>query len=405
MKVIKRKSPVQLWLLVAILFCLLPFYFFFHALYHKEVPSASFLEYREAANELRLVGLFSASAELFWRYYATLSDPKERLSILDQLRMSLEKGDGSSRNMQERLSVLYLIQALDPQEKQLRYRFEIHSILQKLGKNRDAANYLQANASLQKTAPSTNSGALVIARYADQELLLSEVEDILQGNMEEKKHRLSEYIAKKLLIKESLPLMTEPDFQAKLQQMTEEFRLSFYVEQKLKRPAPTELELQNHFLAHQKLWNYPVGYRVSCLLLNAEKGSEFSQSQQDNPRLTRREFNDFVKKNSLAPYKEQGGDIKDWIETDSVPQIGFLTGLTSLLANTEISAVSPALKTEQGWYYFFVQEKRAARKADFSELQKEVQEHYLNAYRSSFLDGFWAELFQKNNVVINYERL
>lgn len=401
-KIIRKKSPVQFWLSFLTLLFILPFYGFFHLLYHKKPDYQGFPEYREAANELRLVGLFAESEELFWRYYeTTVRDQEERLRILDQVRNNLVQGGDSVQNMQKLLQVLYMIQALDPQEKVLRYRSDIHSTLQNLGKNRDASNYLRFGSSLQKKRDSTGTGALVVARSSEGEILFSEVEQVLQGSPEEKRQRLSEYIAKKLLVKESLSLMDEADFQEKLRRMVEDFRVSYFLEQKMQRSEVTELELKNHFAANKAIWNYPLGYQISHLLLPEAEGDKFAAAEI----YTLEEFSSFAKENSISLDKVKGGLIKDWIETDFIPSVGSLPGLMEFLSGVGVGLVAEPLKDKRGCHYFFVREVRRPRQAEFSDVESEVREHYLNGYRESFMETFFADLFRKNDVVIHYERL
>jgi hypothetical protein len=398
-RIVPGPSMAQTLLTLVVLFSVLPLYGLYLQEGGSEIRTLTPLaELKSAAVSLKRVGAFKEASELFWRIYENSPDPSVRLEILQALRELYQQ----ERNHNDLLRVLYLIQALDPSEERITYRKQIYDVLGRLGKDKDASLFLNAQSGLKRANPDAGSSTLVVAQVKGEEIYYRDVEKILQGNAAEKQQRLLEFIVHRILKSQSLELMKNPEFLSKAEGLVEELRVAEFLKQKLKKQETSEFDLKNYFQSHFYQWNYGRGFLTSHLMLENQMEAEKLLAAKI---MDLKGFEAYAKVHSKSLDRVISGSHSHWIEDDSIPQVGKFKNLFNFLTSQKKGEISHAFQSRRGIHFFWIRELREPKSSKLEDVYQEVASAYQKEFEKDFKQGYFRDLIRENQVRIYSDRI
>ncbi|MCO4783566.1 MAG: hypothetical protein KC646_14665 [Candidatus Cloacimonetes bacterium] len=356
-------------------------------------------EFKSAAIRLKSKGFTLESADLFHRYYQTLFNPSEKIKILSQL-VDLY----AFEHPKETLKVLSLLESLDPEEKSSQYKKMTYDILKLMAKDKDAELYLKSATSMSKNIGTKGSKNLVVASIKGEEVYYSELENFAKDFPQkvENKDLISQLLVKKLLQKESEPLLQDPDFKSFASKSLSDLRVSFFMNKEMSKFEVSEFDLKNYYQANLFKYVYPKSYKLSHLLIKEETSvSQFLSS----PPKSLQEFESAVEQFSIDLNKNTQGKIEAWIQKDFIPLTGKVTGLMEFLENQKLSSLSSPLKSSKGTHFFWIHNKREAQDLKYESAKEMVKRAYKQEHQQNFQQEYFTKLFKKYEVVLHEDRL
>jgi tetratricopeptide (TPR) repeat protein len=397
-KKVKKSNSLLNLLVFMVLISILPLYGLF---FKKEAitsvvgeDSQSLVELKQAAQDLQRVGQFESAAELLWRYYQMNPSQNEKIQVLQQLETLYEKlGD-----VKRRLACLYVLSSLHDGVYDEDLKRKVHASLKSLGKDKDAALFLQASTSLDPQKNTRGSGNLVIAMVDGEEVYLHEVEKLLQGDKKNKEKILSEFLMRRVLKKESLSLLEDGEFKKNMALMAEEMRISEFLRRQIALQSISEFDLKNYYESHKEQWNHNKGFKLlHACFADKKEASSFAAAVSD-----KKSFMKLAGEKSISLDKVKGGEVKKWVEDDVLVGVGRLEGLYSFL-QTQKEGKSELFSSRKGWHCFFIEQIREASFAKFEDVKSEVESEYRQKKQSLVRQGYLKKLFNKYKVVIQRE--
>ncbi|PCJ20342.1 MAG: hypothetical protein COB02_04730 [Candidatus Cloacimonadota bacterium] len=365
----------------------------------KEVEIYSYIELKEAALNLKSKGFVLESADLFHRYYQTINNKDEKIKILNQL-VELYGFD----YLKQKLKALSLLESLDPDEKFSLYKKTTYETLKLLAKDKDAELYLQSATSMVKTQTNSGSKNIVIASILGEEVYYHELETFQKdfSSQTNKKELMTQLLAKKLLQKESEPLIQNEDFKKIASKSLLDLRISFLMNQEMSKLKASDFDLKNYYQANLYKYVFSKGYLISHLLI---KDDEPLQKLLKAPPNSLSDFESFVDLYSIDLNKKTKGKISKWIEKDFIPLIGKVKGLTNFLDGQSLNTLTKALKSKKGTHFFWIHQKRQGQNKKYEDVKEIVKKSYRAENQQKFQEQYFKDLFAKYKVVLHEDRL
>jgi hypothetical protein len=387
-------------LLVLNLILLLPLYGLYFLNSHvpgnvdspKEENSAK--ELLSAAHRLSSQGFYESAENLLWQVYYRSNNRDVRLKALEHLKKVCRQ----SGEFKSLIKVLHLAQSVDPDERQISYRNELHDALQRLGKASDARAYLKSVSALNNHGSGTGVSGSVVARIGDDDILYEELESA--GG--EPQAALEAMVLQKLVLKESAFLLEDEKFLAKVDNVLDDLRMSEYLSRHLGEFSPTDSEINNYFQANKSQWDKEPGYVLYHILLS-EADSETASQVERVENL--QQFRQVAASSSKSLDKVDGGKIKDPVNSDLLPGVGTLAGLRDFLKSQKLHKVSQPFQSSKGIHYFWIESHQDSVSTTLEQVKDKVlasyREEWSKEKQKQLLEGLW----QKYDVQIFPERI
>ena len=404
-RTVKKKNNSAQLLMLLVFLSVIPLY----GLYFKKSVSeidplidSSFQSAFDAATSLSQIGLFGESNQILWSLFSKVSDNQRKLMTLELIR----RNAGKNGSPKELLRSLYLIQSIDPQEKESKYQKELFDTLKAMGKDKDASLYLQAKSGLKKDAVNTGSAQQVIASVGSAEVYRSELDSFIVENPQfqgKTSEALMQLIIRRVLKRRSLGLLQEEAFKRKLDNFVVEMRVAEYLKRELSMQDPTQMELEAYFALKRDEYNHGAGVQLSHLLLH-ESDNDVLEKLKSNPPQSIDEFSSIARQHSRSLNKVRAGVINDWVGTDELPTEGTFNGLWEYLKDSTAGFNGP-FKSRRGLHYFWIKEKRDAQSKSFDEIKDKLTSRYKTERAKEIQDNYFKKLITSEQVQIFHERM
>lgn len=161
------------------------------------------------------------------------------------------------------------------------------------------------------------------------------------------------------------------------------------------RVGVTEEELRKYYDDHASEFDEPEQVRAAQIVV---KGLDEARRIQQQLRQGKK-FAELARRYSLSPDARVGGDLGFFprgVMPPAFDEVAFK------LATHQISDV---VETEFGFHLFKILEKRPARKRDFAEVRREVEQKLLAEKREQAQKAFVAALREKAKIQVNEKEL
>ncbi len=400
----KKNTSGQLLSLLAFL-SVLPLYGLY---FHLPNTPQNFVVYEnfqqdfEAASTLSQAALYTESNEALWALLYEAIGQKEKLMVLELIRRNARKSD----RPRELLKTLYIIQAYDPEEAQLKYQKELFDTLKKIGKDKDASLYLQAKSGLNKKAVNSGSAQLVIASIGKEEVYQADLDRFVQENPQfesKKSEGLIQLIIRRILKRKSLGLLEDSDFQEQLENLAQEIRIKEFLKRELSTQEPTEMELRAYYEANKNDYNHPAGVRLAHLLL-FDKDKQALRQIEKNPPESQKDFEALVSQFSRSLNKVRGGVLPDWVISDDLPTEGNFNGVWDFLQKRSVGFHGP-FNSRRGTHYFWIFDQRSASYNEYDKVLDELKRKYASERSKQIQEQYFKRLIVDQQVQIFHERM
>ena len=304
----------------------------------------------------------------------------------------------------KKLKALSLLEVLDPDEKFSSYKKNIYQTLKLLAKDKDAEIYLNSSTSMENRKAQKGSHNIVIASILGEEVYYQELERI-QNNYPKgtpKKELMTQLLAKKLLQKESEPLLQDPAFKKIANQVLLDFRISHLMDRALSQSITSEFDLKNYYQATLYNYVFTQGFLISHLLI---KDQDVLNEFLDKKVLNLPDFEKFVDLYSIDLNKNKKGKISKWIDQDFIPLIGKVAGLMDHLKSQKRNVLSDSFKSPKGTHFFWLHESREAQNIKYEDAKEMLKKSYKAENQQILQEKYFQELFTKYKVVVHEDRL
>ncbi len=363
---------------------------------------ANFQQDFDAASRLSQAALYAESNEALWALLYEAIGEKEKLMVLELIRRNSRKSD----RPRELLKTLYIIQAYDPEEVQLKFQKELFDTLKKIGKDKDASLYLQAKSGLNKKPVNSGSAQLVIASIGKEEVYQAELDQFVQENPQfesKKSEGLIQLIIRRILKRKSLGLLEESDFQQQVENLAQEIRIKEFLKRELSTQEPTEMELRAYYEANKNDYNHPAGVRLAHLLL-FDKDKQALRQIEKNPPESQKDFEVLVAQFSRSLNKVRGGVLPDWVISDDLPTEGNFNGVWDFLQKRSVGFHGP-FKSRRGTHYFWIFDQRGASYNEYDKVLDQLKLKYASERSKQIQEQYFKRLIIDQQVQIFHERM
>ena len=196
---------------------------------------------------------------------------------------------------------------------------------------------------------------------------------------------LEQIINKELVLTDARKNLLEHDaeFKEELEKLKNELLVNFYVDKILRDVKVTPEEIRAYYDGHPEEFQGEETVSASHILVDSEEKALDIKGKIEKGEMS---FEEAAKAFSSCPSSQRGGDLGSFGRGQMVPE--FETAAFAL----ELGKVSDPVRTQFGFHLIRVNEKKAAEKPSFEEVEEEIGQRVLAEKQKSAYESKMRQL-------------